>query len=630
MNKLPLVLCLSLAFVTHAADLQMASLRAMSLSDLLEVDIGTGATPKTVRQTPAITYVITASDITRLGARNLLEVLQSVPGFFMYSVRAEVSEPVTDVRGGFSERGGYVLFLLDGRPLRLLDGVAFPEMLRLPMHHVARVEIVRGPASAMFGAEALTGAVNIITKKEANDLGASVGSFGQHAAWLGKSGTTSTVDWALAASYAKTQNDILNRSQRPRRDFTLSFERDYLDLSLKLHTGPWSVSFWGLNYAKTESGHPQNRAGITLTDSQHRHLELAWEEAVSERTRLKVNLLHTKFTNQTQNQLRRGVPTSFSGNERHIGADLTLTSAYADAHRLQLNVGLSQDDLLTAPAFVPRKNAHLLIQNEYAFAPNWELTLGGRFDHYNDIGGVRNPRLGLVWTSSPVLTTKLLWGEAFRPPPSNGTATNLAKPERINNIEIAFDFHPSDALRGALNLYHYRATDLLFVAPPPATIQTIPPGTLPPITVSSALASRTGRGGELEFTWLATPTLRLGGSLTVARVTDDLTGQQIAATPTRSAKASLDWDMGPTWAFNLRWESYWNRQRAVGDLRPALGTLQTLNTNVRHEIGSSTTLSFSIHNLLNNRAFMPVLSAGNTDDQQVSARNLSVQLETRF
>src|SRR5439155_12108923 len=126
-----------------AEDLQIAKLREMSLSDVLEVDISTG-TSKLLHQAPGVAYVLRAEDIARLGARNLQEVLESIPGMNVYLFQGVVDSPVIDARGIVGERGGYVLFLRDGRPLRLLGVNTMPEIFRLPVNFIERIEVIRG------------------------------------------------------------------------------------------------------------------------------------------------------------------------------------------------------------------------------------------------------------------------------------------------------------------------------------------------------------------------------------------------------------------------------------------------------------------------------------------------------
>ncbi|MES2297481.1 MAG: TonB-dependent receptor [Pseudomonadota bacterium] len=640
---LPVMLGLLGSGPARAADAQVASLRDMSLADMLEIDIGTG-TNKFVRQAPAVAYLITGEDISRLGARNLLEVLQSVPGFYLYNVRAEVNEPVADMRGGFSERGGQVLFMLDGRPLRLQDGVTMPEILRLPVNLVERIEVVRGPISALYGADALTGAVNIITKKHPNEAGLGAGSLGQRSAWAGKSGSFGVLDWSVNTSYARTREELPTRVIHPPQQlaFTQAFERDYRDLTVRLALGDWSAVLWALDYEKHETGDVRNPRPMVVGDSLHRHAQLNYQTEIDANSQFKASYLHTEHSGASIALLRMNIPTDGSNAEVHDGVEASYTRQLLQAHRLRASAGSvreQRDQGLSAPnpRYDPRFTHFLMLQDEFAFAPNWELTAGMRVDRYSDVGSVRNPRAGLVWNASERLTTKLLWGQAFRPPvvgdstavvappplpgqpppppppvPSTPAVLNTL-PERMQNTELAFDFRPTENVRAALNIYRYSGHDL-FVAG----------GGQPP-------GGRDGHGGELELSWLATPIFRVEASASMARVSDSATGLQVAFTPTRSAKLGLDWSVPHGWAANLRWEAYWDRSRGgARDARPALDTLSLVNGTLRRDLSTSTTFVFAVHNLLNQRSYVPILNQGYSDDIQVAARSLMVQFEKHF
>src|SRR4051794_40086126 len=99
----------------HGEEVAMAQLRDMSLTEMLEVDVSTG-TSKFLHQAPAVGQVITAEEMVRLGARTLVDVLESIPGLNIYMYQGMVNSPMVDMRGGFTGNGGQVLFLRDGKP----------------------------------------------------------------------------------------------------------------------------------------------------------------------------------------------------------------------------------------------------------------------------------------------------------------------------------------------------------------------------------------------------------------------------------------------------------------------------------------------------------------------------------
>lgn len=131
--------------------------RALSLNEI--VVTGT-RTPKLLKDTPVQTRLITAADIRTSDASTILDLLQSeLPGVeFSYAMNQQVNMNVS----GFS--GQSVLVLVDGERLagETMDNVDFS---RLNMEQVARIEVIKGASSALYGSSAAGGVINIITKK---------------------------------------------------------------------------------------------------------------------------------------------------------------------------------------------------------------------------------------------------------------------------------------------------------------------------------------------------------------------------------------------------------------------------------------------------------------------------------
>lgn len=143
---------LSLSAVTDASELQKK----------LNEKVG-AASKKALssRETPSIVSVISADDILRTGARDLIDVLRLVPGFDFASDVSFVT--------GISLRGAWAM---EGKTLILLDGHELNELMyqnvaffnRFPVDLIHRIEIIRGPGSAIYGGTAEYGVINIITK----------------------------------------------------------------------------------------------------------------------------------------------------------------------------------------------------------------------------------------------------------------------------------------------------------------------------------------------------------------------------------------------------------------------------------------------------------------------------------
>jgi outer membrane receptor protein involved in Fe transport len=164
-----LVLLSSLAARTAAGDERdgAGDFEQLSLDALLNPTITTATkSARTLEQTPSIVSVFGRDDIERLGARQLIDLLRHVPGF--YEVGAQLERNVA-IRGIHASSPCHFVVLLDGLPLNdFLFSSSSPDAFSLEM--AERVEIIRGPGSAIYGANALMGVVNIITQRPTDQL----------------------------------------------------------------------------------------------------------------------------------------------------------------------------------------------------------------------------------------------------------------------------------------------------------------------------------------------------------------------------------------------------------------------------------------------------------------------------
>lgn len=136
-----------------------------------EVVVTATKTPHTLKDVPVETIVVTREDIDRTNAQNVMDILKNIPGistaahddtFGTYTWRATMR--------GLSFDGGYALILVDGE--RIMGsgqsggmGEYGVGLNQVPVEMIERVEVVKGPGSALYGSDAMAGVINIITKK---------------------------------------------------------------------------------------------------------------------------------------------------------------------------------------------------------------------------------------------------------------------------------------------------------------------------------------------------------------------------------------------------------------------------------------------------------------------------------
>jgi len=182
------MMTLTLALAWHGSCLAAASEEDLLLSFGEEefLSIATGQ-KQLIAKAPAVASVITAEEIAEMGATTLEEVLETVPGIHI-SLSSTYLAPIISIRGIYTDKNPHVLMLVNGVPItsaHLGDRGGRPSF---PIRDIARIEVIRGPGSAVYGADALAGVINVITKTaeqiNGTEFGFRVASFDTREGWL--------------------------------------------------------------------------------------------------------------------------------------------------------------------------------------------------------------------------------------------------------------------------------------------------------------------------------------------------------------------------------------------------------------------------------------------------------------
>lgn len=172
---------------------------------LQEVVVSAPRTDRKLVDTPASITIITGEEIEEMGARNIVDVVENIPGI----VKDSDSRDRLTFRGNRSVQSAGVLVLIDGVPTN--TGISgYSEYDAIPIANIERIEVIRSSASIAFGPDAARGAINIITKKGetgAPKVKASV-SYGAWKTWKASanvSGSVAKLDYAFSASGLDTE-----------------------------------------------------------------------------------------------------------------------------------------------------------------------------------------------------------------------------------------------------------------------------------------------------------------------------------------------------------------------------------------------------------------------------------------
>ena len=148
-------------------------LTQMSLEDLLKLEVTTtiGKRVQKISRTPAAVYVISAEDIERAGITSVPEALRLAPGVEVAQI--DGSTWAISIRGFNSLFSNKLLVLVDGRTVySTIYTQVFWTVQDLPLDEVERIEVIRGPGAAIWGANAVNGVINIVTRSARETQGA--------------------------------------------------------------------------------------------------------------------------------------------------------------------------------------------------------------------------------------------------------------------------------------------------------------------------------------------------------------------------------------------------------------------------------------------------------------------------
>ncbi|MEO7190961.1 MAG: TonB-dependent receptor [Vicinamibacterales bacterium] len=388
-----------------------------SLEDLMDVHVTSVARrSQRAEDAPAAIYVITRHDIRQSGLTLLPEILRLAPG--VQVARLGASQWAVSIRGFNFQYSNKLLVLIDGRSVytRGFSGV-FWDMQDLMVQDIDRIEIIRGPGGAMWGANAVNGVINIVTRPASDTQGVvaevAAGTFEHErtsvryggtrgntayrvfSQWSGFGGTKQVestvpsdrwhsmmggarVDWSRGTDALLVQGLVTTARTRP-------------GVKLLTSLDPAALPFRD-GVSRGESGSVQGRwtrtsAAGTVLQIQGFHSTFSRDETVI------TALDHTNDIDvqyETAVGSRQGVIFGGGFRQADISTDSTLT----------LQMGTSR-----------LRTFNLFLQDEIAAVSDVSLTLGAKVEHDTFAGWGLMPSARVLWTVSPA---QRLWAAASR------------------------------------------------------------------------------------------------------------------------------------------------------------------------------------------------------------------------
>lgn len=681
-----------LSFVSYAVEIE-DEFEESFYGDEDFISIATG-TKKAIHKVPAVATVITSEDIENLGANSIYDILEQFTGLHIYPSSINRMNPSFSIRGIHTSNNPQTLLLVNGVRVSYEFSGARWDQFQIATENIDRIEVIRGPGSAVYGSDAYSGVVNIITKGvnsvATKELGAKAGSFGTQTYWANYVENEGELQFSFNGQYYDTDGDD-DRIIYEDRMYTfgpagialsnapgaLDTRRETFDFRTEVKYGGFKGGLW---YIKNNSGTGpgignalsngdwEKLTGITVNGGYR------WEETST--WNFDLNFSYQKMNRETYFiifpagfTIGSNSPSGFTvftdgfigapyANDKYFNASFVTQYFGFDKHDIRIEVGYRKseerpeeyknfgagvldgteefvDATLTDVTNTPyiylddreRELGFLSLQDEWKLATDWEFVIGARFDRYSDFGSTFNPRLALVWDTDRSLTTKFLYGQAFRAPsmqelyvtnnPVVRGNANL-EPETIGFYEVVFDYHNHVDWQATASIYSYKAEDLIASSLSDDGINRF-----------NNVGEQEGYGVELEVKWKAMDNLNGKFGYTWQHSESGSDGLEIPEAPKQVINLSFDWSFYENLSLHLN--SHWiiDRKRAAGDPRGQIDNYNWTNLILSYKLSDNLVSKLTIRNLFDVDARFPSTTQL-AEDLPQETRGAWLSVEYRF
>jgi outer membrane receptor for ferrienterochelin and colicins len=627
------------------------------------VGIATGYS-RPLAESPSVVTVITAEDIKNIGAVAIEDVLETIPGFHVSSANGFV--PAYVIRGIFSPLSSHVLIMQDGIPINdpVNSGKVF-SYTHLPQN-ISKIEVIRGPGSALYGADAFAGVINIITKRgqeiDGGRLGALAGSFDSYGGWAQWGKKIADFDLAFSAQGRTTQGqqetvsadaqtalDQLFNTRASLAPGPINVAREDIDAGLsvrykdnvKLHLryqDSTTANGVGTTLALDPDGQVRYQSwtsGLDLNqrsgDFEHQFkLNYFFYEANILNHHFPAGAFGGAFNDPVTSQINyfshtvdvalKSLYDGFKHHRVYVGAGYKYAIANDLDERRNFLIApnniivpagpLLSTDSIGVKAFADTTDRHIVfgfVQDEWNFTTDWTLTTGVRFDHYSDFGATVNPRGSLVWQIDPSLSAKLMYGRAFRAPSFIELRSNQGL-QLQGNPDLSPETIDTLELSMAKKWKYDVSTgvNLFWYASDDLISETTDP-----LRTFENSAGANGYGFELITAYRFNEQLSFDVNYTFLQLDprSDSNDSFVVGAPQHDIFTQINWAFIKDWHVNLSSDWILGRQRATSDRRAAIDDYVLVNLALRRDnLLDGLGLTFKVNNLFDVEASHPSIN----------------------
>ncbi|MFA8341991.1 MAG: TonB-dependent receptor plug domain-containing protein [Rhodothermaceae bacterium] len=472
---------------------QQVDYRNLSIEELMSIPVRVAShTSESLLTAPSSVSLISGKEIEQLGFQNLVEFLNYIPGFVV-TRDVDGAHYRISVRGRSTATSESVLILLNGVPVNsLFTGGTMRVIPHISSANIKQVEIIRGPGSAIYGANAFLAVINVITGVEKNKITVNAGSYKRKEF---SANFTNNIDEIKVTGFAEYYEDRgedysnvfdergnLIETNDPESGLTASLQIKYKSFKMILsHYVKFRENFFV--FGDIENNTNRQKSSLTIAN-------LFYDHKFSKKVNLRLNTsamfdkLDEKFLLTPagvgpfkQNFIGGPQLESFKGRfnaevDYTVSKNLNILSGFFfestgfqkieslfSHHPLNLTpygtIKLIDDQSIL---YIPDEKRFIIggyVQSRWEINSALRIFAGIRFDNYNDFGSTFSPRFSAIYETKFNSVFKVMYGEAFRAPNyielyNKNVPTRIGNPdldpEKIRTYEFSYTYNNKDFL----------------------------------------------------------------------------------------------------------------------------------------------------------------------------------------
>lgn len=601
-----------------AADTQKQDLASMDIQKLMDIKISTVSKfSEKLSDAPGVVFVVTHDELRRFSGLTLSEILDRVPGLAL-SVASFTDRSIVAARGEQTKiNGGHVLILINGRPTReILEGGLIGDLLEsFPVNALERIEVIEGPGSVLYGTNAFSAVINLITQPaESNQFVATALGGAEEAAATSGDVMIKSGDFSLLAAAQFHQKPVWTTPYNsaflgpqiaviPNRG-----EGAYLGMNYKGFSFSSVLTDWSTDYTEGAAGVGRWRRGFA---------DLGYKLKPSDHWDMSFNATYTRATLDAKDSIpfitRVSNDALFEWTNVVSVTDkarVTFGALYNGIKGKEIFFATDPPDPISQGS---RPGGSFYGQLDYSLLDNLKLIGGFQFNKTGQIPSGVVPRFGVIWNPAPHFSLKALYSEAYRapsinetdihyiPPPDIGGPSLIGNPnllpEEVATVDVRLGYE-GDRVEAGIGYFHSHLTNDI------EEVNATTNG------MYENVGQITFQGVQLDGKWYVRKDFFFTGSAIYQ--TNDV-GQSATPIAPFGFKAGASYESTPGLTFGI-FEVYQGPVAGYSNsLNPHPGAYNLLNGHLRYDltkylpVGSRTNVAFVAHadNLTDQAIWLP-------------------------